>query len=77
MTHSTQFATQYVRTHDLVTGEELLIIYFPKEGDMTINGYSVTRSLGFGGLEGQSVFDQVLGTKKYTVPTEILRELYW
>ena len=35
-----------LRTHDLVTGEELLIAYYPNAGVVTVNGYSVTRSPG-------------------------------
>lgn len=72
-----QHATRYLRTHDLVNGEELLIVYFPKEGEIAINGYSVNQAMGFSGLPGQTVFHQVLGNKKYTVATESIREIYW
>jgi len=42
--NGSQFATRDVRTHDLVTGEKLMITFFPQAGVVTINGYSVNRS---------------------------------
>ena len=68
--------TRIVRTHDLVSGEELLIVYFSRVDQITINGDSVTRSLGFGSRAGQSVFQRHLGNKKFTVATDSVNHLY-
>ena len=68
--------TRILRTRDLVSGEELLIVYFPKVDRTTINGDSVTRSLGFGNWAGQSVFNRPLGNKKFTVATDSVNQLY-
>lgn len=35
--NGSQFATRDIRTHDLVTGEELMITFFPRAGVVTIN----------------------------------------
>ena len=65
-----------IRTHDLVSGEDLLIVFFPKAGVFTINGYLVTRSPGLSGWAGESEFHRDLGNKKYTVATVSLTQLY-
>lgn len=65
-----------LRTHDLVSGEELLMVYYPGVGEVSINGYSVTRSLGRGGA-GQVVFYRDLSNKLFTVTTDSLSELYF
>ncbi len=53
--NNTQYATRTLATHDLVTGEELAIAYFPRAGVVTINGYSVSRSQEFDDLSGKAV----------------------
>ena len=76
-TSKTQYASRDIRTHDLVTGEELLIVYFPKVDAITINGYSVTRSNVFEDSLGRAVFHRTPSDKPFTVTTDSLSELYW
>ena len=38
-----QYATCTLDTHDLVSGQELLIAYFPEAGVVTANGSSASR----------------------------------
>ena len=76
-TSNAQYASRDIRTHDLVTGEELLIVYFPRVDAITINGYSVTRSDVFEGSLGRAVFHRTPSDKPFTVETDRLRELYW
>lgn len=64
-----------IRTHDRVSGEGLMVIFYPKAGLMIINGDTVVLSQAFSGREGESVFHQVLGAKKYTVTTDIITKL--
>ena len=69
-----------LHTHDLVSGENLFIIYFPVEGVVIINGNSVTRSpghRGWKGWAGMSVFHRALGNKQYTVETDSIAKLYF
>ena len=75
--NNSQYATRDIRTHDLVTGEELLIAYFPEAGVVTINGYSVTRSQETEDLDGKAVFHRNLGDKVFTVAADSLSELYF
>ncbi len=63
-------------THDLVSGEDLFIVYFPKEDLVTINGYSVTQSLGHEGSEGQSIFHRGPDNKVYTVAADRTATLF-
>jgi len=68
-----------LHTHDLVSGENLFIIYFPLEGFVAINGHPVTQSpghKGWKGWAGMSVFHSGLGNKKYTVATDSINKLY-
>jgi hypothetical protein len=74
--YNTQNAARMLRTHDLVSGEELLMVYYPGPGEVSINGYSVTRSLGRGGAE-QVVFYRAFSNKLFTVMAESLSELYF
>ena len=60
---------QTVTTRDPLSGEELLIAYFPKAGVVTINGYSVTRSPELEDRASQGVFRRPLGNKLFTVDT--------
>ncbi len=76
-TSNTQYASRDIRTHDLVTGEELLIVYFPKVDAITINGYSVTRSDMFEDSLGKAVFHRTPSDKPFTVAIDSLSELYW
>ena len=66
-----------LHTHDLVSGENLFIIYFPVEGLVSINGYAVTRSDEFQEALGMAVFHRTPTDKPFTVATESLSELYW
>ncbi len=66
---------QTLPTHDLVTGEELLITYFPNAGVVTVNGYSVTRSPALEDKASQAVFHRPLGNKVFTLDTAILSRL--
>ena len=65
-----------LRTHDLVSGEELSMVYHPEAGEVSINGDSVTRSLGRGGA-GRAVFYRAPDDKLFTVTTDSLFELYF
>ncbi len=65
-----------LHTHDLVSRENLFIVYFPVEGVVTINGYSVTRSQEIEGLDGNTVFHRALGSKVITVATEKIATLF-
>ncbi len=76
MTNSERHITRMLRTQDLVNGEELLIVYFPKADEVTINGYSVARPRGLTAWEGQAVYHQAFGDKTYTVATESITKLY-
>jgi len=69
-------APRILRTHDLVSGEALLLVYFPKAGAITINGSSVTRIPGLTGRAGQSVFHQAPGDREYIVATDVIARLY-
>jgi len=53
-----------------------MIVYYPKAGEITINGDAVIRSQGFSDWEGESVFQQALGNKQYTIATDVLTKLY-
>lgn len=68
--------TRILNTHDLVSGEEVVIAYFPKAGVVTVNGYSVTRSQEFEDLNGKTVFHRPLGSKLYTVATDKIAPLF-
>ena len=69
-------APRITRTLDRVSGEDLEIAYFPKADEITINGYSVIRSPGLTDRGGETVFHQVLGGKKFIVPTNSIADLY-
>ena len=73
---NTQSASRMLRTHDLVSGEELSMVYYPEAGEVSINGDSVTRSLGRGGA-GRVVFYRTLDSVLFTVTTDSLFELYF
>ena len=75
--NGSQFATRDIRTHDLVTGEELMIAFFPRAGVVTINGYSVNRSQKFEDLDENAVFLRTLDDKLFTVSTDSLGELFF
>lgn len=70
----TQYATRYIRTHDLSTGQELLIIYFPEAALFAINGHAVARSEKFD-LDGKVVFHRPHSDKLFTVDISSLTEL--
>ncbi len=76
-TSNTQNASRDMRTYDLVTGEELLIVYFPKVDAMTINGYSITRSDMYEDSLGKAVFYRTPSDKPFTVSTESLSALFF
>ena len=76
-TSNTEYASRDIRTYDLVTGEELLIVYFPKVDAITINGYSVTRSDMFEDSLGKAVFYRTPSDKPFTVATESLSALFF
>ena len=63
------------RTRDRVSGEEIMVIFYPKAGKVIINGDTVVLSQAFSGRKGESVFHQALGAKKYTVTTDIITKL--
>jgi len=63
------------RTHDRVSEEDLMVVFYPKAGKVMINGDTVVLSQAFSGREGESVFHQVLGGKKYTVTSGIITSL--
>ena len=69
-------APRILRAHDLVSGEALLLVYFPKAGAITINGYSVTQIPGLTGRAGQSIFHQAPGDREYIVATDLVAKLY-
>ena len=71
-----RYATRILNTHDLVSGEEVVIAYFPKAGVVTVNGYSVTRSQEFEDLSGKTVFHRPLGNKVFAVATEKIATLF-
>lgn len=64
------------RTLDRESGEDLMLVYYPKAGEITINGDAVIRSQGFSDWEGESVFHQAFGSKQYTIATDVLTKLY-
>lgn len=70
------YAIRSLRTPDLKSGEELLIVYHPKADVVTINGSSVTRIPGLTGRAGQSVFHQAPGDREYIVATDVIARLY-
>jgi len=76
-TNYTQYASRDIRTHDLVTGEELFIVYYPKVDAITINGYAVTRSDVFEDSLGKVAFHRTPSDKPFIVATDSLGELYW
>ena len=65
-----------VTTRDLVTGDQLLIAYFPMPGMVTVNGYAVSRSPELEDRASQAVFLRPLGNKLFTVETAILSRLF-
>ena len=71
-----QYATRTLLIHDFVSGEDLLIAYFPEADGVTINGSSVTRSPDHKDIDGQAVFHRPLGNKLLTVDTYRLSERY-
>ena len=75
--NDSQFAARDMRTHDLVTGEELMITFFPKAGVVTINGYSVKRSQKLEDMDEKAVFLRSLDDKIFTVSTDSLSELFF
>ena len=75
--NGSQFATRDIRTRDLVTGEELMIAFFPRAGVVTINGYSVNRSQKSEDLHEKAVFLRSLDDKQFTVSTDTLSELFF
>ena len=73
----TLYDVRDIRTHDIVTGEQLLIVYFPKAGVVTINGYTVTRSQKLWDLYEKAVFHRPLSDKPFTVATTSLTNLFF
>ncbi len=71
-----EYATRTLHTRDLLSGEELVIAYFPKAGVVTINGYSVTRSSYHEELEGRAVFHREMDEKLFTVDVDSLSKLF-
>ena len=71
-----QYATRTQGTHDLLSGEELLIAYFPEAGVVTINGHSVTRSPKLENSASQAIFHRALGDKLFTVSTDSFSRLF-
>jgi len=65
-----------VSTRDLVTGENLLLVYFNVSGVVTVNGYSVNRSPELEDRASQAVFLRPLGNKLFTIKTSILSRLF-
>ncbi len=65
-----------VSTWDLITGDELLLAYFPEAGVITVNGFSVTRSPELEDRASQAVFHRPLFDKLITVDTAILSRLF-
>jgi len=64
------------RAHDRVTGEDLMIVFYPKAGKVIINGDTVVLSQALAGREGESVFQQALGDKLFTVSTDSFSRLF-
>ncbi len=75
--NDTLYDVRDIRTHDIVTGEELLIVYFPREGVVTINGYTVSRSQKLRDLYEKAVFYGPLCDKPFTVATTSLTNLFF
>ncbi len=71
-----QYATKTLRAHDLVSGQELLVAFFPEAGVVTINGWSVTRTPEHEDKDGQAVFHRAMDNKLFTVDMNSLRKLY-
>ncbi len=65
-----------VTTRDLVTGDELLLAYFPEAGIFTVNGFSVTRSTELEDRASQAVFHRPLYNTLFIVETAILGTLF-
>jgi hypothetical protein len=65
-----------LHTHDLLSGEQLWIAYFPTAGVVTINGYSVTRSPEQEVAASQAVFHRDLGSKLFTVESASFSKLF-
>lgn len=61
-----------LHTRDLVSGEELEIVYFLKSGVVTINGFRVARSPAHEDKASQAVFHRALGDKLFTVEVDNL-----
>lgn len=53
-----------------------MIVYFPKAGVVTVNGYSVTQSQELEGLNGKTALHRPLGNKLFTVATEKFARLF-
>lgn len=75
--NSSQYAVRDIKTHDLVTGEELLIVFYPDAEVLTINAYTVTRSQSADDLDEKAVFHPKIGDKVFTVAAEKLSELFF
>jgi len=75
--NGSEFATRDIRTHDLVTGEELMTTFFPRAGVVTINAYSTNRSQKHDDLDEKAVFLRSLDDKLFTVSTDTLSELFF
>jgi hypothetical protein len=52
-----------------------MVVFYPRAGKVIINGDTVVPSQALSGREGESVFQQNLGGKKYTVTTDIIISL--
>ena len=74
--HGKQDTTRILRTHDLKSGEKLLMAYFPEAGVVTINGFVVNRSPEREYTSKQSVFHRELDDKLFTVPSESIAQLF-
>ncbi len=75
--NDTLYDVRDIRTHDIVTGEELLIVYFPRVGVVTINGYTVSRSQKLRDLYERALFYRPLSDKPFTVATTSLTNLFF
>ncbi len=75
--NDTLYDVRDIRTHDIVTGEELLIVYFPRSGVVTINGYTVSRSQKLQDLYEKAVFHRPLSNKPFSVATTSLTNLFF
>ena len=71
------YAIRSLRTPDLKSGEELLIVYHPKADVVTINGYAVTRSDESAESLVKAIFHRTPTDKPFTVATTSLGELYY